>query len=130
MRSPITVYARVSVMGKRNKKVIQGEMEIKTFKNIFKFLKWKSSYRMYIETYNDTFDRDTLTVSFTYWIKDLASGKIIETISEMKKNLTTIKEYIIYQNEETNLRNYTWRGDLGGWMKNKEEQLELNYGEI
>lgn len=125
MKSSTIVYATLSVMGMRNKKVVHGKTEMRTFKNLFKFLEWKNSYRLYIELHDKTFDPDTLIVTIRYWAKDIASGKIIETKSEMKKDLTNIYETIIYQKEKPALKNYTWREDLGGWMKNKEEQLEL-----
>ncbi|WP_369397753.1 hypothetical protein [Pseudomonas plecoglossicida] len=130
MKSSTTIYATLSIMGMRKGKVVHGAIEMHTFKNLIKFLEWKNSYRLYIELHDRTFDKNTLIVSFRYWAKDIASGKIIETSSEMQKDLTKIREAIIYQRERPELKNYTWRGDLGGWMKNQNEQGELNYGEF
>lgn len=125
MKPSTVVYARMSLTALQNNEVRKVKPQLKIFKNMVRFLEWKSSFRLYLQIHNKDFDEGTMQIRFTYWTKDVQSGEIIETHSKMYWDLTRAKEEVISEESKPKLRNYTWREDLGGWMKNEPETPEL-----
>lgn len=123
MKQTINVYTEIKIITQKNGIEKHHKEEIKEFKNIFKFMEWKQSLKLYIETRKNLYDKTGgLIIFITEWIKDIQTGKIWRTYSYIDNNSY---EHILSDHEVNYLKNKVWDKERG-WTTKPATQEELN----
>lgn len=125
MKQTIKVYAKATIKTKKNEiEKHHHWAEMKEFKNIFNFMEWKKSLKLYIETRKDFYDKtEGLRIFITEWIKDIQTGRMWETHSYLDNHSY---EHILSDKEINYLKNKEWDKERG-WITKPAIQEELNW---
>lgn len=124
MKQTIKVYTKITIKTKKKGQEKLHKEEMKEFNDIFKFMEWKESLKLYIETRKSFYDKiDGLTIFITEWIKDIQTGEMREIHRHLDNHNN---ECILFDKEINYLKNKEWDKEKG-WTNKAPIQEELKW---